>query len=64
MSPNALAWMKEHSKCTTLDGIPLENNEAGSVLGDDSTSYIQSKVHFDKTVVGNDIVSLMFALLF
>jgi hypothetical protein len=47
ITSNARKWMKDHYVCESIDGIPLEN---GGIHG-------QSMSHFDKTVVGNDLVS-------
>lgn len=47
ITSNAKTWMQNHYQCTSIDGIPLEN---GGTFG-------QSMSHFDKTVVGNDLVS-------
>jgi len=43
----AKKWMQNHYVCQRIDGIPLEN---GGMNG-------ASLSHFDKTVVGNDMVS-------
>jgi hypothetical protein len=42
------AWIRDHYDCQTADGVPLEN---GGVSG-------ESLAHWDKSIVGNDLVSI------
>lgn len=52
ITSNAKKWMENHYVCASIDGVPLEN---GGING-------QSMSHFDKTVVGNDLVIFSFSL--
>lgn len=44
--PLILEWLRTHYDCNTIDGVPLENGGAN----------IPSLAHWDKFIVGNDLV--------
>lgn len=46
-------WARDHYGCETVDGIPLENGGTSGV----------SLAHWDKSIVGNDLVSPFFTKL-
>jgi leishmanolysin-like peptidase len=51
-TPKVVDWVKNHFDCQTVDGMPLEN----------AVTTGASNSHWEKTIVGNEVVSFSFLI--